>query len=394
MNLQHLKGYFDYNATTPISEGVALSMQPAINLFANPSSPNRYSVNSHAAISQARDNIADLLSTDARKIFFTSGGSEANNWAIKGVLFKHLNNPGHIITSSMEHPSVLDTVRYCVEELGFRATYLQPDAAGHIKISDFESALTIDTQLVSVMYANNETGAIQPIEQLCSIAAEYKIPVHVDAVQFVGKRLIDVELLGVDFLSLSAHKFYGPKGVGCLYIKDKDAIGPLIHGGGQEFSMRSGTENLVAMSGISVAAEEANRELVYWDSHCFRLKKQMMDLLEAAPIALAFNGATDYDSALSNTLNISIDGIRGEALALRLEILHGFIISVGSACSNNKTKQLSHVLMAMGLTEERVLGAIRVSFGCFTDAQQVSKFVDALVTEVQQLLHISGGEAL
>ncbi len=392
MNQEHLQGYFDYNATTPISEGVALSMQPSISLFANPSSPNRYSVNNRTAISEARNNLADLLMTRPERIFFTSGGSEANNWAIKGVLFKHLRKPGHIITTSIEHASVLDTVRYCVEHLGFSATYLQPDTAGHISLKEFESALTVDTQLVTIMYANNETGAIQPIEQVCKIAAEKQVPVHVDAVQFVGKRLIDVGQLGVDYLSLSAHKFYGPKGVGCLYIKDRDAIGPLIHGGGQEFSMRSGTENLVAMCGISVAAEEANRELVFWDSHCFRLKNQMIALLEAAPIALVFNGATDYESALSNTLNISVDGIRGEALALRMEMLHGFIISVGSACSNNKSQQLSHVLTAMGLTEERVLGAIRISFGCFTDAKQVSKFVAALVTEVQQLLRISGCE--
>ena len=393
MDQQHLQGYFDYNATTPLSEGVVLSMQPTISLFANPSSPNRYSINSRATISQARANIADLLVTSPERIFFTSGGSEANNWAIKGVLFKHLNNPGHIITSSMEHASVLDTVAYCVEKLGFTATYLKPDAAGHISIKEFNSALTANTQLVTIMYANNETGAIQPIEQLCSIAAEHGVPVHVDAVQYVGKRLVDVELLGVDYLSLSAHKFYGPKGIGCLYIKDRDSIEPLIHGGGQELSMRSGTENLIAMSGISMAAEEAKRELVFWDSHCFWLKQQMIALLEAAPLALVFNGATDYDSALSNTLNISIDGIRGEALALRMEMLHGFIVSVGSACSNNKTKKLSHVLTAMGHTEERVQSAIRISFGCFTDEQQVSKFVDALVLEVQQLLHISGGQA-
>ncbi|MCL1051032.1 cysteine desulfurase [Shewanella abyssi] len=392
MDQQHLQGYFDYNATTPISKGVALSMQPIINLFANPSSPNRYSVNNRAVISQARENLAGLLGASSENIFFTSGGSEANNWAIKGVLFKHLSHPGHIITTSMEHASVLDTVKYCVERLGFSVTYLQPNIDGHISVADFESAIQANTQLATIMFANNETGAIQPIEQICKVAAEKAIPVHVDAVQFVGKRLVDVQQLGVDYLSLSAHKFYGPKGVGSLYIKDRDSIEPLIHGGGQEFSMRSGTENLVAMTGISIAADEAKKDLVFWDRHCFKLKQQMMTLLENSPIALTFNGATNYASALSNTLNISINGIRGEALALRMEMLHGFIISVGSACSNNKTKQLSHVLTAMGLTEEQVLGAIRVSFGCFTDEQQISRFVDALVTEVQQLLRISGSE--
>jgi cysteine desulfurase len=391
MDQQHLSGYFDYNATTPISNEVAESMIPAITQFANPSSSNRYSMLSKKAITETRNNVAHLLNTNADKVFFTSGGSEANNWAIKGVLFKHTAKPGHIVTTEIEHASVLDTVKYCVEHFGFEVTYLTPDESGSVKISDVKAALRDDTQLITIMYANNETGVLQPIPEISQLATEHNIPLHVDAVQLVGKRLIDVEKLAIDYLSLSAHKFYGPKGIGCLYIKNVHSINPLIHGGGQELSMRSGTENFVAVIGMSKAAQEASLNVEQWDIDNWACKQHMMNLLNAAPINIKYNGTTAYDEALSNTLNITIKGIRGEALAARMEIIHSYIISIGSACSNNKSKNISHVLRAMDMSEDDIQSSIRVSFGRFTSIKDVDKFVTSLIAEVQRLLAISQG---
>lgn len=391
MDKQHVSGYFDYNATTPISDDVAQSMTSVITRFANPSSNNSYSSLNKKNITETRKHVAQLLHTQEDKIFFTSGGSEANNWAIKGVLFKNIINPGHIITTEIEHASVLDTVKFCVNNFNFEVTYLKPNENGAIEIEDFKNALRDDTQLISIMFANNETGVIQPITEISQIATEKNIPLHVDAVQLVGKRKLEVERLNIDYLSISAHKFYGPKGVGCLYIKDVNSIEPLIHGGGQELSMRSGTENFVAIIGMSTAAQEASFLVEQWDKDSWLCKQHMMDLLSAASIDVKFNGATAYEDALSNTINMSINGIRGEALAARMEIIHNYIISIGSACSNNKVKSQSHVLQAMNMNEDDITSSIRVSFGRFSSIKDVDKFVVALVTEVKKLLSISKG---
>ncbi|WNO60625.1 cysteine desulfurase family protein [Rheinheimera sp. MMS21-TC3] len=390
MDQQHISGYFDYNATTPISDEVAQSMIPVLTQFANPSSSNSYSILCKSAIVEAREQIARLINTKKEKVFFTSGGSEANNWAIKGVLLQHIKKPGHIITTAIEHASVLDTIRYCVESFGFEVTYLKPDEQGVIRLKDFQDALRADTQLISIMYANNETGVIQPIEIISRLAKEKNIPLHVDAVQVIGKRKVDVESLNINYLSISAHKFYGPKGVGCLYIKDVNSIGPLIHGGGQEQSMRSGTENLVALVGMSKAAQEASLNVAQWDKDNWQCKQHMINLLKLAPIEIKFNGHIGFAAALSNTLNISIKGVRGEALAARMEMLHNYIFSIGSACSNNKTKKSSHVLQAMSMQEEDIQNSIRISFGRFTSIQAVEKFIETLIIEAQKLLIISG----
>ncbi|NQY49327.1 MAG: cysteine desulfurase [Colwellia sp.] len=391
MDQQHISGYFDYNATTPICSDVIDSMVPAMKLFANPSGNNRHSQTIKKTINEARQNVAQLLQTQVSNIFFTSGGSEANNWAIKGVLFKHIDKPGHIITTEIEHASVLDTVKYFADTFGFEVTYLKPKKDGAIDVSDLENALQDNTQLITIMYANNETGVIQSIEKMATITSARKIPFHVDAVQLVGKRKINVEKLGIDYLSLSAHKFYGPKGVGSLYIKDIDSIEPLIHGGGQEFSMRAGTENLVTIVGLSKAAQRVTESVEQWDSDNWQCKQHLVALLEASPLKIKFNGSTDYSNSLSNTLNIAIDGIRGESLMLQMELIYGFIISVGSACSNNKTINLSHVLQAMNINETDIQSSIRISFGRFTQLEDIEKFVTALVSAVEQLLAISTG---
>ncbi|BDA73880.1 hypothetical protein CAL7716_080460 [Calothrix sp. PCC 7716] len=218
---------------------------------------------------------------------------------------------------------------------------------------------------------------------------ERNIKFHVDAVQVVGKRKIDVEKIGIDYLSFSGHKFYGPKGIGGLYIRDTEGVFPLIHGGGQEMAMRSGTENLVAIAGLSKAAEEAYINIDRWDIHCWECKTYLMTLLDKSHTGAIFNGLTDYENSISNTLNIVIPGIRAEALAALMEKKHGIIISIGSACSNNKTKKLSHVLEAMRVSETDIQGSIRVSFGRFTTLEDIQKFVHSLECCVDMLLKIS-----
>ncbi len=389
MKNQMILGYFDYNATTPVSDKAAEAMKSTINLFANPSSSNRYSTANKALLNSSRETVARLLATEAKKVFFTSGGSEANNWAIKSTLLQYIKTPGHIITTAIEHPSVLNTVKHCAEQFGFEITFVSPQANGAVAVEDILSAIRQDTQLISMMYANNETGVLQPVEAIAQISRKKNIKFHVDGVQVVGKRKIDVEKIGVDFLSFSGHKFYGPKGIGGLYVRDTKNMFPLIHGGGQEMAMRSGTENLVAIAGLAKAAEEAYANIDQWDVYYWECKQYLMKLLNKSHIGTRFNGATDYEKSISNTVNIVIPGIRAEALAVLMEKKHDIIISIGSACSNNKIKKLSHVLEAMGLSETDIQGSIRISFGRFTTLEDIEKFVQSLEYCVNILWEIS-----
>ena len=382
-------GYFDYNATTPISDLALEAMNSTMSLFANPSSINRYGKANKALLNTCRETVAQLLGTKSKKVFFTSGGSEANNWAIKSTLLQHIKSPGHIITTAIEHPSVLNTVRYCAEQFGFQATFISPKANGAVAIEDVLNAIRQDTQLISIMYANNETGVLQPVEAIAQITRNRNIRFHVDGVQLVGKRKIDVEKIGLDFLSFSGHKFYGPKGIGGLYVRDTKSMFPLIHGGGQEMAMRSGTENLVAITGLAKAAEEAYANTDRWDAYYWTCKQYLIELLNKSHIGTEFNGSIDYEKSISNTLNIVIPGIRAEALAVLMEKKHDIIISIGSACSNNKTKKLSHVLEAMGLSETDIQGSIRISFGKFTTLEDIQRFVKSLEYCVNMLREIS-----
>lgn len=389
MEKQLLSGYFDYNATTPISDSVAEAMISSIRLFANASSNNSFSDENKRILKNARISVSKLLGTSPDCVFFTSGGSESNNWAIKGGLQDHLSNPGHIITTAIEHPSVLETIRHLTNKFGFEATYLKPERNGVIDIDKFNCELRPDTQLVSVMCANNETGVIQPVTEIAKITKERNIKFHVDAVQIVGKRKINVEQIGVDYLSFSAHKFYGPKGIGGLYIKDASLVNPLIHGGGQENGNRSGTENLLAIIGLAKAADECLELIEEWDAHYTECKRYMIELLRKSSIHAVFNGDDSYDLCMSNTLNMVVPGVRGEALALLLDKKYGIIVSIGSACSNNKDKKLSHVLQAMGVDDDDIQSSIRVSFGRYTQKEDIEKFVYSIQCCVDKLLYMS-----
>lgn len=390
MTFEGLRGYFDYNATTPLSEEVVQCIKPRLAIFANPSSSSRLASESKSVVHQARQNVAQLLGADPGQIFFTSGGSESNNWAIKSTVLQGVNVPGHIVTTAIEHPSVLEPIKYFANTFGFEVTLLQPDKQGLICPEQIKNSIRPDTRLVSIMHANNETGAIQPINEIANITNQAGIVLHVDAVQLVGKQELNLSRTKADLVSLSAHKFYGPKGIGCLYVREPQKLTPLIHGGGQESGTRSGTENLIALIGIAKAAEEANLRVPTWKADNQVHKTMMVELLKASGVPFKINGPQKSELALSNTLNISIKGIRGEALALRLDTNHGIQVSIGSACSNNKQSQHSHVLTAMGLSEEVIQGAIRISFGQHTRKRDVKDFVAALCDEVKALWRLSG----
>jgi len=381
--------YFDYNATTPISDSVAEEMKSCIDLFANPSGINRHSHSNKILLNYHRNTLARLLGTNSSRIFFTSGGSEANNWAIKGTLSQLVKTPCHIITTAIEHPSVLETIKYSAKLFGFDVSIILPHTNGVVAYEDIVKAIRTDTQLISMMFANNETGMLQPVSPVAKIAFERNIRFHVDGVQVIGKRRVNIEEIGVDFLSLSAHKFYGPKGIGALYVRDPKLIEPLIHGGGQEMTLRSGTENLVAISGLSQAAADADANVDLWDNHCWSCKKYLLDLLNRSRIKFSINGLTGYEHCMSNTLSLAILGIRAEALAVLMEKKYDFIFSLGSACSNNKSKKLSHVLEAMQLSEKEIQSSIRISFGRFTTFECIRTFVQSLESCVDQLAAIS-----
>ncbi|WP_347330758.1 cysteine desulfurase family protein [Marinimicrobium locisalis] len=384
-----LSGYFDYNATTPLSNSVKSEMLKALDIYGNASSPYSRAQESKALVDSARENMAQLMGAETSQMFFTSCGSEANNWAIKGSLARHAKNPGHIITTAIEHPSVLEPIAYMEQVHGFSVTRLVPDVEGRVREEDFLSALRPNTQFVSVMYANNETGALQPIGPILEEARRRAITSHTDAVQALGKCTLDDRILAADYVSFSAHKFYGPKGIGGLYVRRPGELAQLIHGGGQEMGLRAGTENLVGMAGLARASEDCTQLLPEWESHYRRLRHRITRKLQDSGLGIEFNGPQDPSKCVGNTINFSVPGVRGEALAALLDHKHQTQVSIGSACSNNKSSKSSHVLVAMGLGDERIQSAIRMSFGRYTTEDELDRFVNNLHACAEQLLGIS-----
>jgi cysteine desulfurase len=387
--MQTLRGYFDYNATTPLSSQVRDAMSEAFGIFGNPSSRYRCAGSSKDLIADARRQVAALLNAKTDEIIFTSGGTEANNMAIKGMLWRYIKTPGHIITSEFEHPSVLATVEFFVQEFGFEVSYIKPNSKGVIELQSVEKSIRSDTQLISIMLANNEVGSIQPIKEIAKLARQCKIFFHVDAVQGVGKIPVDVNDLGCDSLSFSSHKFYGPKGVGGLYVTTDSSVPTLIHGGGQESGMRGGTENIIAIAGTGEAALEAYQNLSSWDEKQSAIKESLIAKLQEVVPDVIVNSPASRELSVPNTLNISIPGVRGEALAALLDHRFEISVAVGSACSNNKTTQLSHVLVSMGLSEKRIKSAIRISFGRYTEEDDIENLVEALAQTSFQLRQIA-----
>ncbi|MFD0588619.1 cysteine desulfurase family protein [Paenibacillus sp. GCM10027627] len=376
--------YFDYNATTPIDRETAKWMIEHLELFGNPSSKHTYGEKAKGAVVSARSSAARALSALPEEIVITSGGSESNNYAIKGWLSQFFGRPGHIVTTCMEHPSVLQVVQHLERRHGFSATYLPVNKEGFVSVEDFRKALRPDTQLATVMFANNELGTIQPIREMAEEAKRRHLFFHSDAVQAVGKVPISLRELGVDALSFSAHKFNGPKGVGGLFIRSGIELEPLIHGGGQEGGARSGTENVVSVVGMGKAFDVLSEKLYEANEKSRRLKGLLIrELSELTNCSL--NGSTDPSRTLANTVNVCFHDVRGEALAAQLSMLYGIAISVGSACSANKETKLSHVLRAIGLSEDQIKSSVRISFGPETTEEDVRFLAEAVKERVASL---------
>lgn len=374
----NLSGYFDYNATTPLSDRVREEMTQIMGLFANPSSKSRAAAHLKERIAETRRLLMQLLKAPRGELYFTSGGTESNNLAIKGILYRRMADPGHIVSSAIEHPSVLETVRHLCDWFGFTHTLVEPDGRGVVRAADMARAVTTDTQLISLMMANNETGAIQPVAEVGRLAERRGIPFCIDGVQAVGKLDIDLGRIPCATLSFSSHKFYGPKGIGGLWVRDSALLTPLLHGGGQESGLRGGTENVIGILGMGAAVRDVLDHQADWRRQQRRLKALLLAELRRLDVDFQINGPPDDALQSPNTLNLSFAGLRGEALAALLEHRHGINVSIGSACSNNKQTRRSHVLKAMGLADTRIDGALRISIGRFTQEQDIGRLAEAI----------------
>jgi len=369
--------YLDYNASTPLLPEVIDVMTPFLkNGFGNPSSSHYYGLESKQAIEKARRQVADLLNCQPEEIVFTSGGSESNNLALIGAADLHLH--GHIITSAIEHPAVLEVCRY-LEKKGFAVTYLPVTVEGFVELSTVRKAIRSDTFLISVMFANNETGTIEPIREIAEFAHEHGILVHTDAAQAVGKIPIDVRKFDVDLLSIAGHKMYAPKGVGALYIRGGTQIAPLIHGAGHEHGLRPGTENVLEIVGLGAAAEnyQKNADTILAAQTSLG-HKFFSDLKNALP-AIQLNGAPEQK--LPNTFNIYFPGVDANTLLAELSEVAA---SAGAACHSDSVVP-SHVLKALGLPDECILGSIRFSLGRMTTETEIATAVVAISETYRRL---------
>ncbi|WP_026475809.1 cysteine desulfurase NifS [Alkaliphilus transvaalensis] len=377
--------YLDYSATTPMKKEVLDEMLPFFNVqFGNPSSIHCFGRENKAAIDKSRTTIAKTLNAGVDEIFFTGGGSESDNWAIKGVASALKNKGKHIITTEIEHHAVLHTCQF-LEKEGYDVTYLKVDKYGLIDIEELKAAIRPDTILITIMYANNEIGTLQPIKEIGKIAKENKIIFHTDAVQAYGNIEMDVNELGVDLMSLSAHKVYGPKGIGLLYIRKGTKIQPIIHGGAQERRRRAGTENVPAIVGFGKAAELAYENIEEHSSRLIYLRDKLINgLTEKIPF-VHLNGHPT--KRLPGNVNISIEFIEGESLLLMLDMV-GVACSSGSACTSGSLDP-SHVLMAIGLTHETAHGSLRLTIGDYTTEEDIDYVIENLPPIVERLRQMS-----
>lgn len=378
--------YLDHNATTPVREEVLEAMLPYYREgFGNPSSVHRCGREARQAVEAAREKVAALLGCETPEVVFTGSGTESDNQAVKGAFLARRQSGDHLITSRIEHHAVLHTVEYLQREFGARATYLGVDQQGMVSPQELKGAIDGRTILVSVMHANNEVGTIQPLAELAGICRERKVLLHTDAVQTFGKLDTDVNRLGVDLLSLSAHKIYGPKGVGALYIRKGTRLHPLIHGGGHERNRRAGTENVAGIVGLGTAAELAAREREPEEARLVDLRERLWQGIRKFIPQVRRNGHPLR--SLAGTLNVSFEYIEGEGILLYLD-MKGIASSSGSACTSGSLEP-SHVLAAMGVPTEVAQGSLRFSLGRGTDARQVDFTVEVLAQAVAKLREMS-----
>lgn len=377
--------YLDYNSTTPVDPEVTKVMHQALtDNFGNPSSVHSFGQKAHTAIDAAREKIAGLLGAGPTEIYMTSGGTEADNLAVKGAACARQNQGKHVITSQIEHHAVLESGHF-LEKNGFEVTYLGCDREGIISVDDLRRAIRPETTVVSIMMANNETGAIQPIKEMAAVCREAGVPFHTDAVQAVGKIPVNVEELGVDMLSLSAHKFYGPKGIGALYVRSKTRVTPLFHGGSHERRMRAGTENVVSIVAMAKALEIACKKLDSENDRLSGLAEYFIGRVKSEVGEVFLNGPSDR--RVPSTMNLSFKGVEGEAIILSLD-LKGIAVSSGSACTSGSL-QLSHVLKAMNIDPLLAQGSIRFSMGRYTTKEQLDYTISVLPEIIDRLRAMS-----
>ena len=380
--------YLDHNATTPVHPEVLEAMLPFMtDQFGNGSSIHTYGREARNAIDDAREQVAALINAKSpSEIVFTSTGTEADNYAIKGIaeLQQSRKSGNHVITSSIEHHAVLHTCQY-LEKRGFEITYLPVDRYGQIQLDDLREAIRDRTILISIMHANNETGTIEPIGEICEIAQAHRIPVHTDAVQSVGKLPVDVQALGVSMLSLSAHKIYGPKGIGALYLRRGTRLENLLHGGSHERNRRAGSENVPSIVGIGAAAALAKKNREANVEHLNHLTGKLRQGLHEGIDRIHEN--SDPENSLPGTLNISFEYIEGESLILRLD-MEGICVSTGSACTSGSMEP-SHVLAALGLPPQLAQGTVRFSLGKDNTEAEIDEVIEKVPKVVEQMRGMS-----
>jgi cysteine desulfurase len=378
--------YLDNAASTPVHPEVVKEMLPYFDVqYGNPSSIHQFGRKAKNAIEKARKQVAALIGAESDEIIFTSGGTESNNTIFYGIIFQREKfELSHIITSSIEHDAVLKPIRQ-FEKNGCQITYLPVDKHGMINLDDITKSISEQTVMISIMFANNEVGTIQPIKEISKICNKYQIPLHTDAVQAVGKVPINVKELGVDALSISSHKINGPKGVGALFLKKGSTTTPYILGGGQENGMRSGTENVASIVGFGKACEIAKDKLPDNISHFQTLHSSMLSRIVKEISHVKLNGHPE--KRIFNNIHLTFLGVNGEDLIIKLDE-HGIAASTGSACSVH-TQKASHVLKAMGFNHEQITGSLRISFGYTNTLVEVEQTVEALKKVVSELRSVS-----
>ena len=371
--------YLDYNATTPIDPQVAEAMLPYIHgLFGNPSSGHSFGLAARQGVDRARRQVAGLLSCDEDDLIFTSGGTEANNHAIKGAAGAYRDRGSHIITSAVEHPAVTEVCRY-LEGQGFRVTYLPVDEFGLVEAAQVEEVITPQTLLVTIMHANNEVGSIQPIAEIAEIAHRYGALMHSDCAQSVGKIPVRVDELDVDLLSIAGHKLYAPKGIGALYIRPGVRLEKLMHGANHEQDRRAGTENVIEMAGLGMACELIGQNLDGYARHMAEMRDRLERGLLSSGMDARVNG--HLGKRLPNTSSISFRGLEADRILANLSTVAA---SAGAACHSDQV-ELSHVLAAMNVPIEYAMGTIRFSVGRFTTGGEIDRAVAEVAEVVRSL---------
>jgi len=372
--------YLDYNGTTPHDPEVIDAMRPFLETeFGNPSSSHWYGIAPAKAVIHARRQIASLINCRPEEIIFTSGGTESNNFAIKGIASAYRNRGNHIITSQIEHPAVLQVCSY-LESHGFTITRLPVDGHGLIHVSDVENAIRPETILITLMHANNEVGTIEPVEEIARAAKRKNVIMHTDAAQSMGKIPVDVQKLGVDLLSIAGHKLYAPKGIGALYIREGVEPAPLIHGAGQEKGRRPGTENVLEIAGLGKACEIAKRDMDQNRAHMQAMQEMLYEGLKKEISEIRFNGHPRH--RLPNTLSVSFRGLESNRILEQtgLEIA----ASPGAACHSD-TVDISHVLKAMNIPMEWAKGTVRFSTGKMTTADEIRTAIQVIANAIASL---------